>query len=734
LRFRRFGKTCQLSIRSAEDLEDVLALDESLWVATSAPVSAFRCDPVFLALVDTNSDARIRTHEVKEAIRWLMGRLADRSRLADGVGTLPLTAVRQDSPEGARLADSARFILRSLGEESAETISLEQVRRYAAGVKGRPLNGDGIIPPGATGDPETTRFIEDVLACTGGAEDSSGCSGISEAQLDRFMQAAADYIDWRAEGDLAGGETATALMPLGDATPGAFAVYEPRRDKVDVFFELCRAVRFDSRAESLIGWHEPALEGLQPAEPGAVRAYLEQVPLAKPALDGLLPLDEEAINPLHRDWMAALKRDVLVPVLGEVPERLSEADWGRVKATLAPYEAYLREKKGALVESLPLERLREYRDGPFAQRTRELIEADRAVANVLEGVRQVERLLLYHKHLMRLANNFVSFPELYSAGQRAMFEMGSAVIDGRWFNFAVRADDLAAHSAIARTSNIFVFYLEVADPAAGGKWTVAVPATSGSRGNLTAGKRGVFFDTNGRGYDAQVVHIIENPVSLSEAMTAPFRRMWTFITGKIEAFYGAVDKKLQSQLEQAVAAVQPAAAPTAAAGPGSRAGLMVGLGVAAAALGSALAFIAKTVAEVGLYRISLGLVGAVLVVMIPLVLIAAMKLRRQDLSALLEGCGWAVNARMRMNRQQRKMFTTYGAYPEGAKGTPLPRWVGTAVRIVIAVVLLAGAYWGARALADYWERKEAEQGEESVEQDGTETPAAGGQTDTTPSP
>ena len=61
MRFHKVGKTFQLRIESPDDLRAILELDESLWMATSAPVAAFRCDPVFLTMVDTDANGFIVT-------------------------------------------------------------------------------------------------------------------------------------------------------------------------------------------------------------------------------------------------------------------------------------------------------------------------------------------------------------------------------------------------------------------------------------------------------------------------------------------------------------------------------------------------------------------------------------------------------------------------------------------------------------------------------------------------
>jgi len=111
-------------------------------------------------------------------------------------------------------------------------------------------------------------------------------------------------------------------------------------------------------------------------------------------------------------------------------------------------------------------------------------------------------------------------------------------------------------------------------------------------------------------------------------------------------------------------------------------------------VGSAFAFVTKTLASLRPQQIAGGLLGAVLLVMLPVSLIAFLKLRRQDLSALLEGCGWAINARMRLTRTQRRHFTRVPGYPLNAVGTPRTQWL----RIVLAVVGGILVFWGALQL------------------------------------
>ena len=684
MRFQKIGKTYQLRLDEPADLEAVLSLDDSLWVATSAPVGAFRCDPAFTAMLDGDGNGRINSDEVRAAIRWLLARLADRDGLKLQTDELKLSAIRGDCDEGRALASSASYVLESQGKPEADTISLAATRPFLADMEKHPLNGDGIIVPEAAPDPETMQFIKDVVECTGGTADVGGKTGASQANVDAFLKAVSEYLVWKTRGEAAAEGNPSEVLPFGSATPAIYSAYRQHAGEVDAFFALCRAHRFDPALVARVGCPDSKGEAADLTRIEELNACLALEPMAEPVAECELPLLGGAVNPLYSDWLMAFRDQVLEPVLGELMDMLSERDWHRVKKALAPYAVYIENRKGACVASLPDDRLCLYRDGDFDDKAGRLMAADKEVGRILGAARDLERLLLCHKSLFRLAQNFVNFAQLYAIEERALFEMGSAVVDGRWFNLALNVTDLNAHAAIAKTSNIFTLYLEITGKADEKPFHVAVPATAGSKGNLVVGKRGVFFDTAGREYGAKVVRIIANPISVREALVAPFVRLWAFIVGKIEAISTSSEKGLQKATGSLMKKT-----PSASAAPGGPAGMFVGLSLSVAAIGSAFAFIAKTVAELTPTQRALGLLGAVSVVAVPVLLTAMIKLRKRDLSSLLEGCGWAINTRMRLTRAQRRRFTRREPLPSGVVTTARWRWLWAILVIVLALILFA---------------------------------------------
>jgi len=515
--FKQYGKTFQLRIENADDLKAALKLDESLWVATSAPTDVFRCDQTFISMLDEDGSGRIHTNEMKKAISWLLSVLSDCSNLQKRTNHVPLTAINKETSDGADIFKSASYILQTLKSKDESTISLKLVRQFIAKQKEQPLNGDGILVAAATDSPQTIQLIKDVIATVGGESDAGGETGITADKLKLFRKEVADCLEWRKLGTTADNNGKVKVLPYGDKTASMHSVFIKHADKIDHFFEQCRAVRFDPRTASRLVCPENELNAMDLSQPDGVSAYLAHSPLATPNANNLLPLTADDINPLYAEWLEKLKAEVLTPILGEKGRALSYDSWIEIKTSLKPYADYLAGQKGRTVESLSDKQLHKYLSEETYVEVQELIKADKAVSDQLKAIHEVERLTLYHRHLLRLANNFISFSELYHPPIKAMFEEGSAQLDGRWFDLALRVTDIAKHSAIAKSSNIFTLYLEVSNKAANDKFTVAVPATSGSKGNLGVGKRGIFFDVKGREYDAVVVKIIDNPISLREA-------------------------------------------------------------------------------------------------------------------------------------------------------------------------------------------------------------------------
>jgi len=699
--FDRFGRSHHLQIRSADDLSLAVELDEALWVATSAPIAGLACDRVLLDLIDTNDDGRILVWEMRAAIRWTLRTLHHYEGLEAKRDTLSLAAVNPNVPEGDAIITAAQKMLDRLGKSEAGEISLAEIRQIKSQVETTTVSEGGVVLPETTEDGEIRTFLEAVIATQGGAVHPSGKPGVDQAKLDAFLADAEAHLKWRGAGQLPEGEATSPVMPLGEATHGAMNAVLGIRDKLEPWFAQSRAIGYDARLADPMGLSIAEAAARDLSDPAEIAAVLADAPLAP--LQPTCELDLEGkINPHFADAIAALRTHAITPILGPEITTLTHENWLEIKRALAAHEMWRNSKAGASVESLGPDKLRQFTAPRFREQAEALIAESHTTAFVLENIRLTEKLALCQHLLIDLANNYVSFPHLYEADARAMFERGTLVMDGRRFNLAVKVEDRAAHAAITKTSNMFVMYVELQSKHGPERMEVVVPVTSGGQGNLVVGKRGIFVDTADNEWDARVAQIIDNPISLREAIAAPFIRLGELLTGKIEAMTGQAEKALDqagtkvfTQVTE-TPATTPAPAPASGPSGSQLGGILFGGGIAIAALGSAAAYIAKTIAGMQPITLVALLIGAILAVLVPTTIVAILKLRKRDLSTILEGSDWAINARMRLTFPQSRFFTKTPDFPPGSRGVVRRKWWLTLIylAVVAAIALPVGLMLG----------------------------------------
>ena len=688
--FQRLGRLHHLRIADSRDLATVSELDEAHWVATGAPTEGLNCDPALLDFIDTDDNRRIMCFELIDAIEWLLDVLTDTAGVTEGSDALRLDAIDTDDEDGERIHRSASKMLARLGDAGSDAITLRQVREIKATEEALPVSEAGVVLPEAADD-EVRQFLTDVIATVGGAEHPGGEKGLDQAHLDAFLDQAAAHLDWAARG-----RDSAEIMPLGAETADVFVLVSNVRAKLDQYFAQCEAAAFDPRAVGRFRPDEEQLAGMDFSDPQAIEQFIEGSPLAPPRADRTLDLGEK-INPCYTERLAELNAKAIAPALGKPATSLRLDDWNAVKRFFAAHEQWSAAKPGRAVESLRPATLAKYLDAKFRKAAESLIADSTAQALAMDNIRLTEKAILYQAHLLDLANNFVSFPHLYDPSQRAMFELGTLVMDGRRFNFALLAGSRAEHSKVAAAGNMFIFYAEILPGGGAARYEIAVPVTSGGKGNLCVGMRGVFEDLSGRQSDARIVQIIENPISLGEAFVSPFKRIGKVLGGKIESITASAEKEFDSRTAGVLDGKGPAQPAPKAAPPNQgmlAGGMLMGGGVAIAALGSAVAFITKTLSDVAVWKIAVGIGVAVLAVVLPTSIVAVMKLRKRDLSSILAGAGWAINARMRLTGGQSRYFTQRPPYRKGAKGLRNVWPLVIALAILLAAVAVTGKLLG----------------------------------------
>lgn len=659
-RFRLIGGSLQLRIDDAEALNNVLLLDEAFWAMTGINTSSLRFDPRFLAFLDKDGDGHIRCTEVKEAVKFLLDSLQDLSGVVAGSSELFLKSIDPSAPDAAVLCESFRLIAGNLGKSENDGLTAEEIRSDRTTVGFSRRNGDGIITADADIAPELGAMIGNIIASGRVAVDRSGVSGVSRKEIESFAAAVELRLAHAAEA-----ESDPAIMVYGSETSGAWNALKDCENLIDGYFLNSAAAGFFTDDPGRTGKMECAADLMVPAD---VRKMLESAAAAKP--DGSGELDfSAALNPLYADKLHALENSRVLSGFCE-NRKLSAANWQRAKAALAPYGAWMsRFPAGDQLDGFTGEQLRSFLAGSELEELKKLSDADLSFSTAVDGSTTLLKLALLQRDMMEFLNNFVALPELFNPRRPSRLQMGKLIMDGRHFTLTVPVYNVAEHKRIIQSSDICVLYVEISRTVAGvpEKKLLSVAVTGGTMRTLFVGKHGVFMDTDGNIYDARITDMVDQPVSVWEALKSPFFRFADFLGKQAEKMFNTrnaeIQKNMTVELNKNAAVKPPAAAPAA---PASNLPMMLmGGGIGIAALGSSVAFIAKSLQNVSFWTVLAVIAGIMVIFGGPMVVVSLVKLYRRNLSRFLESCGCAVNRPMRLTRRMGAIFTFVPKRPKG---------------------------------------------------------------------
>lgn len=669
--FTRLGRACQLVVSEVADLRWVLDMDEALWVANTVPLMSLRADRAFLEYVDCDHDGLIKAGELRAAIRWTLDVLRDYSGLMEGRDGVAESAVDGDHPDGREIRQTLRRI-RAAGGTADGVVTLAQIREAHRHYERQPVSETGVLLAEAV-EGRLREFVEAVIAATGGKEHPGGGAGLSREQVEHFISRVCAYRLW-AEKEVEAAERSG----LGEGAAAAYRVYREVEGILDRYFAACEMAAV---APFTREWLWPLVEGERDRVRGMsaaeLRALLGKCLPAEPRDDGALVLSAV----VNREWRPRIERfwkSVVEPLMGPGTGAIAAEQWALIRRRVQEYGRWLDACPAPELRGIE-DRLRDYVQAGYGEELGRYFERGEATAIDMEGLRKAEKLALYQQNLVALVNNFVSFPYLYEAERRAMFEEGELVMDGRIFRLAVRVTDRAVHKQAASRNPLFTMYVQIRREQPRSELQVAVPVTWGTRGNLRPGKRGIFRHVDGSEWVAEVKEIVDYPVSLWEAVMRPFRKMGEALTRRFEQMTSTAERKLE-----AVTAGREKVPVSSGMAAG---GILAGGGIALAALGSSVAYIVKTLSALKWWQMVSGLGAAVAAVLLPGIILAELRLRRADLSSLLEGVGWGINAQMRLSRWQRRFFTYRPPYPAESRFIPT-RNVRLIVLGAVAVLLL----------------------------------------------
>jgi hypothetical protein len=300
-----------------------------------------------------------------------------------------------------------------------------------------------------------------------------------------------------------------------------------------------------------------------------------------------------------------------------------------------------------------------------------------ALAAAQAQYKPLEKLLLLCRDFCTLLRNFVSFQDFYAKrGQAllgrgadnespwAIFQAGTLVIDQRACNLCLKVNDMAKHNTQAPDSGMYLIYCNCKHHASGQTMQIVAAMTVGDIRNLKVGKNALFYDRQGRDWEAEVVKIIDNPISIGQAFWSPYRKLGDWVTGLITK---SAAEKEQKSFADMTAKLQAAPAADKAAAPApfdiaKFAGIFAAIGMAIGYIGSFFTSLALGLKGLGWWG-WLVIPGLLLVISGPSMILAWMKLRKRNLAPLLNANGWAINADAVVSVLFGNTLTEQAAFP-----------------------------------------------------------------------
>ncbi|MBO4500250.1 MAG: hypothetical protein J5732_08375 [Bacteroidaceae bacterium] len=706
-KFSTIGGVTRVNIDSGDDIRHLGELDQKLWTVLSCPVKGLELDERTLELMDTNNDGMIHVNEVIAAAEWLCKVLKDPEQLLRREDTLPFPEFNTDDAEGRALLASARQILSNLGLEK-ESISVADTSDSIAIFAKTKFNGDGIVTPESTDDEALKDVISKIVSVTGGIQDRSGVIGVNAGMTENFYAELAAYAGWVD----AGKANAKAVFPYGDDTAAAWDACTALKDKIADFFMRCKLASFLKESASVLDISPERIGEISGKDLSDCDDEISEYPLFKVDADCLLPLDG-GVNPAWKDAFANLKRLVLDSEFAG-KKAVSEDEWLAVLAKFDAYNEWVAAKAGASVEQLGCDTAHKLLKDNLKDALLKLIDKDLELKSESESIDAVNKLTHLYRDFYTLLCNFVTMKDFYNPAEYAVFQAGKLYIDQRCCELCIKVSDLGRQISSAGLSNMYIAYCNCVSKHSPETMTIAAVVTGGDVNNLREGKNAIFYDRDGLDWDATVIKVLDNPISIRQAFWRPYRRLGEFIEKTVNKFASDKDaKSMDSMTEKVSASAEGGAKPSFDIG--RFAGIFAALSLALAAILGVLAAVVAVLAKLVWWKWLILIAAIMLIISTPSMIMAWLKLRKRNLSPVLNANGWAVNARIKVNIPFGATLTSIAEVPKMNVGSDpyrqrMPAGVKWLIGIVAAAAIFCALYftntfygWGIERL--HFERK-----------------------------
>ena len=702
--FENIGGCSRVKIASGEDIAHLEELDTKMWTVLSCPLKGLEIDEKSLTYMDFDTDGKIRVNDVIGVSKWITKVLKNPDLLLQGNASINIEDINTENEEGLKLCKAAKQILTNLGKKE-NNISLADTADIAAIFAKTCFNGDGVITPASSNEPEEISAITMAIAKTGGTMDRSGVQGVTAPQIEQFYADLKAYSDWCA---------AEVPAPYGDKTDAVIAAYQALDSKMKDFFMRNKLASFSPDSTLALDVQTSRIEAISGENLSLKSEEIAAYPIAR--ITGEAALDLSA--PINPAWAGQFKvlQGIAIPA-GQ--KTLSEEEWTAIGSQFSGYTVWKASKAGALVEDLTIDTVNALLKQDKKQALLDLVAKDAAYKEDADNIEMVDKFLHIYRDFYRLLKNFITFHDFYNKDKEmsAIFQSGTLFIDQRACRFCMKVENMAAHNATAATSGMFLVYCDCTTKTSAAKLQIVAAITVGEIGNLIVGKNALYYDNAGVEWDAVITKVVDNPISVAQAFWSPYRRMSVAVENLISKSAAEKDSKMMANATAKINAapttlpaapapapaegVDPAAAKPAAAPPfdiAKFAGIFAAIGMALGMIGTALASLAKGLWALTWWQLILVFVGLMLLISGPAMVLAWLKLRRRNIAPLLNANGWAVNAASRISIPFGEMLTDIAKYPKLRLKDPYAKkgmsvWAKIGVTLLVLAVIAAAVWY-----------------------------------------
>lgn len=470
----------------------------------------------------------------------------------------------------------------------------------------------------------------------------------------------------------------TLNAPYAEKSEDAAAAFQAIRGKVDDFFVRCNLVQFDADCNGVLDVSVDSIAAISGENLSGCAEKIAAQPIARPSEKLELPL-LQGINP---SWKAAFESFRSLVLDEEFPgaASITEEQWKSVSAKIDSYTSRKAEIEAASAEVL---------DGSLAE--------ERAF------IAPLEKFVLLTAHLYTFLNNYVSLKDFYRKIHPAIFQSGVLFIDQRACELCVKVSDMSKHAEMANLSGMFLIYCDCVSKVKGETIKIVAVMTEGNINRIRVGTNAIYYDRDGLDWDATVTKIVENPISIRQAMWSPYRRFFNWCESQINKFASNKESKSFDNLTATAtdSSAKVASGEVKAANDSKKqtfdiakfCGIFAAIGMALGYIGSFLVSALTGFMKLSWWQMPLSILAIMLLISGPSMIIAYLKLRKRNLGPVLNANGWAINSTAIVNTKFGASLTKTAHYPKLNIYDPyalkkVPAWKKWFWGILIAVVAL----------------------------------------------